>query len=161
MRISTRVFLAAATFCGITILTSIGTRVLLDGQRASGLMVNLAGRQRMLTQRMTKEALELANAADAAQRAAAADKLGGTALLFDDTLAALAHGGITRDAAGDPVALTAVADPDALAALEAGAERWTRFGRRSTRRSPGRTPRPRSPTPCPCSSNTTSRCSKR
>jgi|GEM_PF-2833878 len=55
-------------------------------QRADGVVINLAGRQRMLSQRMTKEALMLQ--ADVHSKVALQD----TVKLFDKTLAGLIHG---------------------------------------------------------------------
>ncbi|MEN1704913.1 MAG: type IV pili methyl-accepting chemotaxis transducer N-terminal domain-containing protein, partial [Planctomycetota bacterium] len=70
MKIGTKIVIAAIAFTGISAFTSLATNVVLSQQRASGLLVNLAGRQRMLTQRMTKETLEIIAAVNQEQRRA-------------------------------------------------------------------------------------------
>ena len=55
-------------------------------QEADGTVINLAGRQRMLTQKMTKEALSVASGDNATQQ------LQGTIALFDQTLSGLMDG---------------------------------------------------------------------
>ncbi|MEM9660899.1 MAG: methyl-accepting chemotaxis protein [Planctomycetota bacterium] len=125
MKIGTKIVIAAIAFTGISAFTSLATNVVLSQQRASGLLVNLAGRQRMLTQRMTKETLEIIAAVNQEQRRAAAERLTGTVSLFDDTLAALLAGGQTRDAGGNAIDLAAANDAAALDALQRGKTRWT------------------------------------
>ncbi|MEM9167497.1 MAG: methyl-accepting chemotaxis protein [Planctomycetota bacterium] len=125
MRIATKITALACGFVLVASGTWVTTSLVLREQRASGLTVNLAGRQRMLTQRMTKEVLELQSAADPAEAGATRDRLAGTVVLFRDTLDALSFGGTTRGAAGGEVHLAAIADPAAREALEAGMSRWT------------------------------------
>jgi methyl-accepting chemotaxis protein len=80
----------------------------LKAQDSDAAIVNLAGRQRMLSQKMTKEALGVAK--DAEDQDAYRKALGGTAGLFDRTLSALLDGGGTTGGGGDPVTLPATSD---------------------------------------------------
>ncbi|HET9956810.1 MAG TPA: type IV pili methyl-accepting chemotaxis transducer N-terminal domain-containing protein [Polyangiaceae bacterium] len=89
----------------ITILTAFAlllatgvfaSRVILQQQADDGLLVNLAGRQRMLTQKMTKESAQLVNAAHEHNEASVAslrDQLQNTMRVFEATLIALKDGG--------------------------------------------------------------------
>lgn len=65
------------------------TFVTVNAQAADALVINLAGRQRMLTQRMTKAALGIATDSPSNYRAEMAE----SATLFDRTLLALLDGG--------------------------------------------------------------------
>ncbi|MEO1585520.1 MAG: methyl-accepting chemotaxis protein [Planctomycetota bacterium] len=125
MRIGTKILAAAIAFSAVATGTSVSTGLVLSEQRASGMLVNLAGRQRMLTQRMTKESLELVHAQSPKAAAGAAERLRGTVTLFDDTLNALHGGGETRDAGGNPIDLAGVTDPAAVDALTSGLARWS------------------------------------
>ncbi|MEM7622021.1 MAG: methyl-accepting chemotaxis protein [Planctomycetota bacterium] len=100
-----------------------GVMLVAASSSADAVQINLAGRQRMLTQRMAKELAELGLAADAGQAADARGRLRSTIRLFDRTLDALADGGTTTSADGREVTLPR-ADPEPLAALEAGRSRW-------------------------------------
>ncbi|MCP4715940.1 MAG: hypothetical protein GY868_12555, partial [Deltaproteobacteria bacterium] len=64
--------------------------VLLSGQEDMGVVINLAGRQRMLTQKMTKEALLVAKANGSSKDHQ--QQLAETAALFDKTLQGLMNG---------------------------------------------------------------------
>jgi methyl-accepting chemotaxis protein len=75
---------------------TLASHVVLKRQADDGLIVNLAGRQRMLTQKMTKECAQLVNAAhdqDATQVADLRDLLQSTMRVFETTLYALKDGG--------------------------------------------------------------------
>ncbi|MEN0021283.1 MAG: methyl-accepting chemotaxis protein, partial [Planctomycetota bacterium] len=98
----------------------------LVGQSDDGLIINVAGRQRMLSQKMTKELLQLKVAADQKKRESLAASLAGTASLFDSSLTALMSGGETKGPTGDPVVLPATTDSAAMAHLEAGSQIWSR-----------------------------------
>ncbi len=87
--------------------------------------VNLAGRQRMLSQRMTKALLDSHYAEEQPpQLAQALDELRVTRDLFDTTLTAFQHGGSTRGADQSAVQLPAVNDADALAAIASAEQLW-------------------------------------
>lgn len=81
--------------------------------------INLAGRQRMLSQRITKSALVAADARmDAASRAAAREEAAEAYRLFQTTLLAFAEGGRTLGGDGQPVQLKAA--PPQAAGLVSG-----------------------------------------
>lgn len=69
--------------------------------------INLAGRQRMLSQRMTKALLQLEHAENV-DRAASEQEFRKAMLAFDQTLNAFEHGGMTTGGTGQPEALQAV-----------------------------------------------------
>lgn len=87
-----------------TVFGALSTLVVLRDQADAGLVVDVAGRQRMLSQRMTKEALLLANADDG-ERAGRRERLSSTAALFDRSLRALRDGGETLGTSGEDVTL--------------------------------------------------------
>lgn len=75
--------------------------------------INLSGRQRMLSQRLTKALLLYPQAKDVAARQATLDEVANASLLFDQTLVAFIRGGTAT--AGDlrPVAVAALKDAEA------------------------------------------------
>ena len=62
MSIRVKLILCMGGFVALLLLSIGVTSYILNTQKADGLQINLAGRQRMLSQRMTKEALLLAQA---------------------------------------------------------------------------------------------------
>lgn len=88
-----------AIFLGFVLLLATGVAssyVILQQQADDGLVVNLAGRQRMLTQKMTKESGQLAAAAsseDPTRINQERDQLSQTVRVFESTLLALKDGG--------------------------------------------------------------------
>ncbi len=66
----------------------VSTLLITDAQKADGLVINLAGRQRMLTQKMSKEALAIATGHEEY-----IDVLPGTMKVFEITLKSLRDGG--------------------------------------------------------------------
>lgn len=72
--------------------------------------INLAGRQRMLSQRIAKSLYEL-NATDAPNAPALLEELHSTVQLFDQTLDAFERGGMVSGSAGQRVQLEAVKEP--------------------------------------------------
>lgn len=94
------------------------------------LAINLAGRQRMLSQRMTKSLLQV----DSAMRnnespQVALDELRQTVALFSRTLDAFSNGGMTKNAQGQMVRLQAANDAAADVALSAARDLWLPFER--------------------------------
>ena len=87
-----------------TVFGATSTLMVLRGQEDAGRVIDVAGRQRMLSQRMTKEALLLSNA-EQEQRTEPREALSGTAALFDRSLQALRDGGATLGTSGDDVSL--------------------------------------------------------
>ncbi|QID17170.1 diguanylate cyclase [Nitrogeniibacter mangrovi] len=77
--------------------------------------INLAGRQRMLSQRMTKALLLRAQAADPVAQAIAEDEFRNAHAIFMRTLDAFAGGGQTTGSDGRPVVLDPVSDRGAAA----------------------------------------------
>jgi methyl-accepting chemotaxis protein len=76
---------------------AFASRVVLKKQADDGLIVNLAGRQRMLTQKMSKESAQLVNAAHDRNEIAVAnmrEQLQNTMRVFEMTLFALKDGGL-------------------------------------------------------------------
>jgi len=109
----------------VLLACSIGfTTYTLDSQKADGLQINLAGRQRMLSQKMAKEALVLQHAPAGTAREEARGRLAGTVSLFDRTLSALHHGGVTQDGAGEDVTLPPVRDDHVKTVLDDGVALW-------------------------------------
>jgi nitrate/nitrite-specific signal transduction histidine kinase len=127
-------------FVGFLVLLASGvlaSYLILQRQSDDGLLVNLAGRQRMLTQKMAKESVQLANAANlgsTTQVKAEAEKLSQTMRVFEMTLIALKDGGaapLNLDATRvrqSPAAAT----PEIRSNLEAVAALWTPFKKHLT-----------------------------
>lgn len=111
---------------------ALASQVFLKQQSDDALLVNLAGRQRMLTQKMTKESAQLLNAAhdgDANEIQAQKDQLQQTMRVFEATLFALKDGGpapvnmeMTRVRVSPPPAT-----PEIAKQLDAVAARWAPF----------------------------------
>ncbi len=98
--------IGALLFVGISVAVTLWR---LDAQRDDALLINLAGRQRMLIQQMALEALNVQIAGDLASR----QMLHETADLFEQTLDALAYGGVTQTTEGKPVTLSRPNEHDA------------------------------------------------
>lgn len=96
------------------------------GQDASA--INLAGRQRMLSQRMAKAVVNIqtdyVNGEDSEHDLA---ELRNTVRLFDATLASFRDGGSSAGGDGKPVMLNAVATPDGRQVLEQAYAIWTPY----------------------------------
>jgi two-component system nitrate/nitrite sensor histidine kinase NarX len=92
-------------------------------QAADALAINLAGRQRMLTQEMTKAVLGIARGPTSDYQA----ELDESAYLFDHTLAALLDGG-SAPYGDETVTLPRTTNTAIRAQLEVVAELWDRFG---------------------------------
>lgn len=116
MRIVFAVLLAALT--GIT--GAVGTGLVLREQRSDANAIDVAGRQRMLSQRMSKEALIIERSGDAREA------LAGTASLFDRSLTALISGGETMGTDCEPIVPPASLDA-AQAPLSEVVEIWQSF----------------------------------
>jgi len=94
----------------------------LETQKEDGHIINLAGRQRMLLQQMTNQALEISTHPDrdnTGLQNAAAD--------FDQTLLLLSAGGKAVDYTGKPIAIAAPRDPVLIAELEIMRQEWFAF----------------------------------
>lgn len=87
--------------------------------------VNLAGRQRMLSQRMVKSLFEFEQSQmDPADAERALSELEMTYGLFDQTLTAFTEGGVTTNADGQPINVEAVTSPQGMAALQQAQTLW-------------------------------------
>jgi methyl-accepting chemotaxis protein len=124
MSVKSLLGLAMGAFVAL-LIGSIGfTTHTLDSQKADGLQINLAGRQRMLSQKMAKEALVLRGTPAGPAREEARAKLVATVGLFDRTVEALQHGGVTQDGAGKDLTLPPATDARVKAALDDGTALW-------------------------------------
>ncbi|GEM_PF-569327 len=115
------------------------TSLTLFQQKSDGLVINIAGRQRMLTQKFTKEFfLSLSLAGD---EAAGMDRqqMQKTRRLFEVSLAALADGGETFMDLGmtRPVQLSGTADDEVRAQLATVKKLWQQLLQRISRVQPG------------------------
>jgi methyl-accepting chemotaxis protein len=124
MSIRFRVLASVSLICLVTVLMSVAMWALASGQKTDGLVINLAGRQRMLSQKLAKEGLErlLAGERDAAPVAR-------TAQIFETTLSALRHSGkapLTLDPDGPSAALP-VPTPQVAQQLDEVQRLWTDY----------------------------------
>jgi two-component system nitrate/nitrite sensor histidine kinase NarX len=109
-----------AVFLGFLLLvvSSAGaTFAAVHTQANDATIINLAGRQRMLTQRMTWLALAQADSPD----------LAASIQRFDETLHALQDGGPALDTTGRPIILPAAPNPALQTQLDEVAQTWTAF----------------------------------
>lgn len=109
-----------AIFLGFLVLVGGSVALTFAALRAKAddaLVINLAGRQRMLTQKMTWLALAQPDHPE----------LAASIQLFDQTLRALRDGGPTFDSSGRTVVLPPAPDPALRAQLDAAAETWADF----------------------------------
>ena len=87
--------------------------------------VNLAGRQRMLSQRMVKSLLDTRYSSDQGQPTdRSLSELQLTVDLFDTTFSAFENGGEAKGASGEPVYLSAVSDKKAMTAIQDAKQIW-------------------------------------
>lgn len=86
--------------------------------------INLSGRQRMLSQRITKTLLVLPHTKSSDDSARAIEEFRSSAKLFDQTLSAFANGGIAVGGDGKPVALNRVNDRAASALIKEALQIW-------------------------------------
>ncbi len=92
--------------------------------------INLAGRQRMLSQRSAKALLVVEAARNKGQAAPEAlAELRDAVSLFDATLQGFQHGAIVPSGSGKPVYLKPAVDPAALQALQQAQALWSPFQR--------------------------------
>ncbi|NUU98584.1 hypothetical protein XO12_00105 [Marinitoga sp. 1154] len=111
-------------FVLLSLITYISTFTITKMQKDDGLVVNLAGRQRMLTQRMSKEALTYYIYNDQKTK----DSLLNTIKVFDTTLNALKDGGKAPfDLAWEKMVNVPPAQPEAKAQLEKIKSLWDEF----------------------------------
>lgn len=93
----------------------------------NAITINLAGRQRMLSQRMVKALLNLDRAVDQQHRAEALTELRLTFTLFDSTLHSLHRGGVTVGGDGLPVKIAAIRGSPAQALINEAEQIWNPY----------------------------------
>ena len=109
-------------------LTVLATTYWLSYQIAeNATTINLAGRQRMLSQRMVKALLHLERASDHQERAEAMTELRLTFTLFDSTLQSLHRGGVTIGGDGLPVKISAIKISSAQTLLNQAEKIWNPY----------------------------------
>ncbi|AHC14220.1 methyl-accepting chemotaxis protein [Salinispira pacifica] len=124
-RLSTRFFAILSGYILLFLATVILTLSITRQQADDGVLINMAGRQRMLTQRMTKELFHYLISGEDQWL----ESHRNTRNVFHASLTALRDGGqIPLDLSMEryrsiPGALT----PEILSALEAGTEKWERY----------------------------------
>lgn len=90
--------------------------------------VNIAGRQRMLSQRMMKSLLDIETSLGNYEEVSrATEELKTTTLLFDKTLIAFDKGGVTTGTNGMPTPLAAVESQASLESVAAGKQLWSPY----------------------------------
>ena len=91
----------------------------------SAVAINLSGRQRMLSQRMTKALLMLHVAENDTDKQSAFDEFSSTVKLFDKTLFGFREGGMTEGGDGKPLFLPAVSAQNAALITASASQLWS------------------------------------
>ncbi len=107
-----------------------GTIIINNQQRADGLLINLAGRQRMLSQKMTKELLMIDHSQEQQIVARDISHARETIKVFDETLTALIDGGkapLSTDLTNTTYAKCPAAKGPIKGQLELVRDMWTEF----------------------------------
>lgn len=112
-----RLGLLLLAFLLLVVATVAVTYAAIADQRHDALLINLAGRQRMLSQQMTWLALNAPND----------PLLAANRQHFAETLTSLAYGGAVLAADGQPIVLPPSADEGVRAAMEDAQQAWLRF----------------------------------
>ena len=129
--IAQRILVLAGLFWLFLVMVVGSTFYVVSSQKDDAQVINIAGRQRMLTQKMTKEAFMLATAlrsgSEAAQlRDGMRSGLLATVGLYDRSLTALRDGGVTAGGDGKPLTLPAATGP-AHQQLSVVGDMWAEF----------------------------------
>ena len=95
----------------------------IDAQKKDAVVINLAGRQRMLVQQMTRLALEIENGGDSSYAAALKE----AAATFEQTLNALRNGGKAPYLPNSTVEVPPTHDPQLIAQLDQVHQTWETF----------------------------------
>ncbi len=128
--ISFRLGILFVLFTALLAGSYLWTDSVLSRQAEDGLVINLAGRQRMLTQKLTKELLIFSTMPDGPRRLAQRDQINATIGIFDTTLNALRSGGAAPlDLDGAQLRECPPAEGDALRQLESVATVWEMYRR--------------------------------
>ncbi|NJC97593.1 MAG: HAMP domain-containing protein [Anaerolineae bacterium] len=121
-RIQVQFAILFTAFVLLVIISVGGTYWGLQTQQQDALVINLAGRQRMLTQQMTRLAIQL-QAGDVSVSATLQE----SEQIFDQTLSALRSGGTAPHLTDSVVNLPATRDPQILAALSDVESVWNSY----------------------------------
>lgn len=125
MTIRNRIIVSVLVLFLVSISMLAATWFVTDAQEDDALVINLSGRQRMLSQKIAKEALAFA----ATQETTHKDNLSTSIRLFETTLLALKAGGkapVTLDPAGANAVLPK-AEGETLAQLETVSAKWKSY----------------------------------
>jgi len=113
---------------GLIASLSVGTHFLVDTivqqQEATAKVVNIAGRQRMLSQRIAGTSLELSRTAEPAERARLGARMASAIELMETSHGALVHGSATLGVSGAMSAAVAAIYQDAPLSLDAQVTRF-------------------------------------
>jgi methyl-accepting chemotaxis protein len=127
--ISGRLRIVFGTFFLLLTASALSSSLLLRQQNDDGLIVNLSGRQRMLTQRVTHQLLSYASARDAGRRGIEErDAVLGSMRVFESTLRALDEGGrAPLDLQMTRMRESPSASPDVAAQIRRVKRAWTPY----------------------------------
>lgn len=126
LRVKTGILLL--TILAVTSIITLATFRVNRLQKDYALIINLAGRQRMLSQKMSKEIMEIFREKEG--KGSGGDyreSLDKTMDTFDRTLNALTNGGETLGPGGEKVTLPKASHPDILEKLKGSSELWNEF----------------------------------
>ena len=107
-----RLFVAVALFVVLDLSILVINLWIAHQVALDAVAINLAGRQRMLSQRLTKAALLASTDPGSPAAQAARGEMMEAATLFDSTLAAFIHGGPAQGGDGTSVTLRPVQTPE-------------------------------------------------
>jgi len=117
-------------FTAFVLLVAVSVAATLWGsetQRQDALVINLAGRQRMLIQQMTRLALQLQGGDESAGDESALGELRESERMFGETLFALQNGGGAPYLEDSIATLPETSDPQILAALQDIESNWLQY----------------------------------
>lgn len=121
--IRTRLSLLLAAFAFLIVVSFGATIWSLESQSQDALVINLAGRQRMLIQQMQRDASQISHP----EHALFASSLKEAAATFEQTLNALQHGGAAPYKPGQSIQVRAASNPQIRANLEQLGASWAGF----------------------------------
>lgn len=107
-----RLFLAIMVFIALDLSVLLSNLMLSDMLAQDAVAINLAGRQRMLTQRMSKAVLLASGAMPGYDQGQALQELAQSYQMFSSTLQAFAHGGVVKGSDGQPAELGRLSTAD-------------------------------------------------
>lgn len=143
MNISLKIKHGILLMCFLAVMTAIilATFWTIGLQKDYATLINLAGRQRMLSQKMAKEILGLSQEKEVKTSGIEYNEsLAKSRELFDRTLNALMNGGETIGSDGKPVILPAPSSPDIVMILKESSKLWQEFNKNIDLLLSGKTP---------------------